>query len=251
MAQINPKPILILGNQKSGTSAIAALLAELTGLSATIDLKNEFPIPTYPQILQDQLPFSQFLQNYKLDFSRDIVKEPNLTLFYPELLASFPEAKFVFVLRDPRDNIRSILNRLKIPGDLLQLNPENYQKVTPAWDLIIDNRWLGLEGENYIEMLAARWNFMADVFLNNREQIVLVRYEAFLKDKLGELTRLAEKLELNPVNDITHRLDVQFQKRGDRDVNWRVFFGHQNLTQIEHICETRMRKLDYPINRKL
>ena len=199
-------------------------MAELTNLSATIDLKNEFPIPTYPQVLQGQLPFAQFLQNYELDFSRDIVKEPNLTLLYPELVKSFPKAKFVFVLRDPRDNIRSILNRLKIPGNLSELNPEHCQKVTPAWDLIINNHWLGLKGENYIEMLAARWNLMTDTFLNNREQMVLVRYEAFLKDKLGELTRLAKKLELTPVNDITHRLDVQFQKPGNRDINWRDFF---------------------------
>ncbi|MDJ0706022.1 MAG: sulfotransferase [Leptolyngbyaceae cyanobacterium MO_188.B28] len=240
-----------MGNQKSGTSAIAALLAKLTGLSATLDLKNEFPIPTYPQILQGQLPFSQFRQNYELDFSRNIVKEPNLTLLYPELAESFPESKFVFILRDPRDNIRSILNRLKIPGNLSQLSPEYCQKVTPAWKLIIDNRWLGLEGENYIEMLSARWNYMADVFLNNQEQMVLVRYEAFLKDKLGELTRLADKLGLNPVNDITHRLDVQFQRRGDRDVKWQDFFGNQNLAQIEHICAARMRRLGYPINREL
>ncbi len=250
-AQVNPNPILILGNQKSGTSAVAALLAEMTGLSVSIDLSKEIKTPTYHRVLQDNLPFSKFIQLHKLDFSRDIVKEPNLTLLYQELVEYFPKAKFVFVLRDPRDNIRSILNRLKIPGNLTQLGQEHRETVTPAWDLIIDNRWLGLEGENYIEMLAARWNFTTDVFLNNQNQILLVRYEEFLKDKLGNLTALARSLGLNPVNDITDKMNVQFQPRGNRNVNWQDFFSNHNLARIEHICGERMRMLDYPLSSKL
>lgn len=249
--QINPNPILLLGNQKSGTSAIAALLAEMTGLSATVDLRKEVKTPTYHRVVQGKLPFSKFIKLNKLDFSRDIVKEPNLTLLYQELVKYFPKAKFVFVLRDPRDNIRSILNRLEIPGNLTQLGKEHKERMTPAWDLIIGNRWLGLEGENYIEMLAARWNFTSDVFLNNQNQILLVRYEEFLKDKLGELINLAHSLELGPVNDITDKMNVQFQPCGNRNVIWQDFFGNNNLAQIERICSERMRMLGYPLSSKL
>ena len=34
---VNPSPIFVLGNQKSGTSAISMLLGELSGLSVTKD----------------------------------------------------------------------------------------------------------------------------------------------------------------------------------------------------------------------
>ena len=37
-AVINENPIIVLGNQKSGTSAIAHLLADYGGLSRTIDI---------------------------------------------------------------------------------------------------------------------------------------------------------------------------------------------------------------------
>lgn len=250
-AQINPKPIIILGNQKAGTSAIAALLAENTGLSVTIDLIKEVYSPTYHRVIQNQLPFADFVRMHKLEFSRDIVKEPNFTLLYQQLVAYFPHAKFVFIVRDPRDNIRSILNRLKIPGNLDTLTSEYKQEVTPAWELIIDNKWLKLAGENYIEMLAARWNYTTDVYLQHQDQMILVRYEEFLKDKQGEIAKLAQNLELKPVNDITKKMNVQFQPGGDRNVKWAKFFGQHNLSRIEQICGARMKLLDYQISSQL
>ncbi len=249
-SRINRNPIIVLGNQKSGTSAIAALLSEMTGLSVSIDLRKEVDSPTYHQVKKGDLSFAEFVRANKLDFSREIVKEPNLTLFYQELLEYFPRSQFIFVIRDPRDNIRSILNRLNIPGSLSSLSTEYQGEMTPAWELIVDNRWLGLKGENYIEMLAERWNLMADVFLNHKQQIILSRYEVFMKDKVAEIERLAQALNLPQVNDISGRVDIQFQPRGNNNVKWRDFFGHDNLTKIEQICAEKMRQLDYAINRE-
>lgn len=246
-AQVNLKPILVLGNQKSGTSAIAALLGEITGLSVTIDLIKEVYLPTYHRVLQGKLGFSEFVQMHKLDFSRDIVKEPNFTLLYQELVEYFPESKFVFVLRDPRDNIRSILNRLKIPGNLDTLTPKYKKELSLAWQLILDNKGLELKGENYIEMLAERWNFTSDVYLQNQNQMLLIRYEEFLNDKQREIAKLAQNLGLEPVNDITKKMNLQFQPGGDRNVKWTKFFGDRNLTRIEQICSERMKLLNYPL----
>lgn len=245
---IHSAPILILGNQKSGTSAIAALLAEMTGLSLSLDLRKEIDKPTYHLVKKGELPFSEFVKINKLDFSREIVKEPNLTLFYEELADYFPQSKFVFVIRDPRDNIRSILNRLKIPGNLSKLEQEYRGEMTPAWDLILDNSWFGLKGENYIEMMAERWNYTADAFLKNQDKIILTRYEEFLKDKIGEMARLAENLGLDRVNDISDKVDIQFQPRGNRNVKWQEFFGNDNLARIDRICGERMKSFDYPPN---
>jgi len=243
--RINPNPILVLGNQKSGTSAIAALLAEMTGLSITIDLKSQINYPTYNQVYKGELSFSEFINNNRLDFSRDIIKEPNLTILHQELIEYFPRSKFVFVLRDPRDNIRSILDRLKLPGNLPGLKQEHWAKIPPAWKLILDCRWLGLEGENYIELLAARWSFMADVFLKSQDKMRLICYEDFLKDKIGEITRLSQDLELKQVNDIADKVDIPFQPPGNRNVKWIEFFGHDNLACIDRICCQNMKQLGY------
>jgi hypothetical protein len=245
IVRINPNPILILGNQKSGTSAIAALLAEMTGLSVTIDLKNEIDYPTYDRVFRDELSFSELVNHNKLDFSKDIIKDCDLILLYPKLAEYFPESKFVFILRDPRDNIRSILNRVKLPGNLSRVDEFQWAKIPPAWKLILDCRWLGLEGENYIELLAARWNLMADIFLKNRNRMRLVCYEDFLKDKIGKIARLAQDLELKQVNDIADKVDIPFQPPGNRNVKWIEFFGHDNLARIDRICCQNMKQLGY------
>lgn len=245
---VHASPIILLGNQKSGTTAIAALLAEMTGLSVTLDLKKEMKNPVIDRLKTGGLSMDEFVQMNKLDFSRDIIKEPSLSPFYRELAERFPRSRFVMVIRDPRDNIRSILNRLKIPGDLQNLTEENRAEITRAWELIIDGSWLGLEGANYIEMLSARWNYITDLYLANTGRIVLLKYEDFSKDKTGTLDRLAATLGLEKKHDVSHRVNVQFQPAGNRNVRWNEFFGADNLSRIERICSERMKKLGYPLS---
>ncbi len=244
--KICPNPILVIGNQKSGTTVIAALLSDMTGLPVTLDLSKEIDNPTYHRVLRNEIPFSEFIRNNKLDFSREIIKEPNMTLLYRKLTQYFPRSKIVFIIRDPRDNIRSILNRLNIPGNLPNLVKSHRVEITKAWDLIIDLRWLGLQGDNYIEMLTHRWNLISDVYLNNQEKLILSRYEDFLKDKAGEISRLVKRLGLAQVNDISDKVDIQFQPPGNRNIDWLEFFGEDNLTRIEGICGVRLKMFDYP-----
>lgn len=244
-APANPNPIIILGNQKSGTSAISALLARATGLSLAIDLVgiNE---PVQTLLHTKELSFSEFVSNNGWDFSRDVVKEPALTFLYDELVRFFPGPKVVFVIRDPRENIRSILDRLCLPGDLDQLDGSWLRGMKTGWRHVLDGRWLGLDGENYIDMLAQRWNLATDVYLNHTDRIILIRYEDFVADKEGEIAQLAMRLDLDPVRDITDKVDIQYQPRGcNRGVPWLDFFGADNLTRIETICTDRMRQFGY------
>ena len=243
--RVNPRPVLVLGNQKSGTTVIAAAFARLTGLTVTLDLLREVAAPTFHRIRAGELTFDRFVRRNKLDFSRQVIKEGNLTLFYPELKAYFPDSPMVFVLRDPRDNIRSILNRLQLPGDLPDLREEHLSTINEAWRLVLDNRWLGVEAEHYIDQLAARWCLTAQTYLDHAEDFVLIRYEDFLADKVGRIHRLAHELRLPPVNDIADMVDMQFQPRGDRGVLWDDFFGRDNLGRIHRICGATMERLGY------
>lgn len=244
-AKVHPNPVFVLGNQKAGTSAIAALLAELTGFSVSIDLRQERYRPNYHNVKKGELSFSDLIKINKLDFSREIIKEPNLTLFYKDLKTYFPNSQFIFVCRDPRDNIRSLLNRLKIPGHLSVLEYESQQKITPAWKLIMDIPWIEYQGKSYIERLAERWNFIIDVFLNNQEQFTLIRYEDFIKNKEESIVHIAREIDLNPVNDISRKINIQFQPSGNRNIKWKDFFGDENLSKIEKICGDKMKILNY------
>lgn len=247
IAQVNPNPIIILGNQKSGTSAIAALLGEMTGLSFHIDMMKANEKNIYESVKKGEYSFSQFIQLNKLEFSKQIVKEPNLTLFYDELKEYFPGATFVFTIRDPRDNIRSQLDFFQIPGNLEQMTREHKQRLVRSWPSIFDGRWLGLKGENYIEMLAARWNYTADVFLLHPDEMRSFKYEDFVQDKIGTLKQLATDLGLSEAKDISAKLNRQYQPAGsNKNVKWRDFFGDENLARIERICGERMKKFGYP-----
>lgn len=250
LVRVHERPIFVLGNQKSGTTAIAALLARLTGLDATLDLRRQNHRPTYPLVVQGEMRFERFVAHHRWDFSRPIVKEPNLTLFYAELVRAFPSARFAYVLRDPRDNIRSILNAVGVPGDLPHLDRDpagpHLAKNTPGWRLVLDARALGIPGEHYIEHLAERWCRCVDVYLRHPNDMILCRYEAFLADKAGEIAALAGALECTAVQDISGDLDTAFQPRGDQHVAWGEFFGAENLAMIEHVCADRMRALGYP-----
>ena len=242
--QINSCPIFILGNQKSGTSAIAMLLAISTSHSVVIDLPGMYE-PVQTSIHSGKVKFDDFIRSNRFDFSQNIIKEPCLTFLYSELKQFFPQARFVIIVRDPRDNIRSILNRLEMRGDLENIDHLINPNISPEWQLVLDGRWLGLQGKTYIEMLSARWNRAADVYLKQTNEMFLVRYEDFIKDKVGTIERLARQLRLPRANSISDKVDIQYQARGNGGISWEDFFGLKNLECIEKICGSRMRMFGY------
>jgi len=245
-ARVNEKPIFILGNQKSGTTVIALLLADATLTSVTIDLFKEIYDPEFQHLFQHPGRFAGFIKKNRADFSRNFVKEPNLTLFFPFLKERFPHAKFVMVVRDPRDNIRSILDRLQLSGTLDDSVEDIRPAISEAWSYVLDNRWYLDCGDHYIDSLSARWNYMADIYLDHRDDIHLVRYEDFRKDKIGAIQQLTSAIGLPVRNDITPLVNRQFQRKGNhRKLDVRHFFSPENLRRIERVCAQSMAALGY------
>ncbi len=253
-ARLNPETIFLLGHPKAGTTVIAALLSQISGKTVIIDpiFKINKSVLLRQQLHVNRLKFDRFIDKHQYCFAADIVKDPYLIFFCGELLKSFPEAKFVFINRDPRDNIRSILNRLEIPGNLRELEL-NYQKKLPKlprgsdWPEIIEGLLPPVSGNNYIERLAHRWNLAVDIYQANRDRLVYIRYEDFLINKVGFINDLAKKMKLEPINDISDQVDVQYQPRGDCHITWIDFFEEDNLARIESICQERMKLFDYQI----
>ena len=196
------------------------------------------------KLLAGEVPIDRFVRRNAYAFSRDLIKEPVLTFVAPDLLAYFPAAKSIFVVRDPWHNIRSILNRLRTPGDLKAFDGLSEELQDPTWDAIIRGRDLGLDGRHYIEVLAMRWCRGVDVFLDDPASYVLCRYEDFCDDKIGQVDRLASAVGWTPTSDITDSLDTDFQPRGRRGTDPREFFG-PNFGVIESICASRVTTLGY------
>ena len=174
-------------------------------------------------------------------FSTELFKDPMMTFFPRQVIDRFPEGRYVFVIRDPRDNIRSFLNRRgNIPGNLKNL-PSAMRSPRSTFNA---DMW-GAEDENYIGILAHRWNCAVHNYLEHQDRLTLASYEDFCADKPAFIARLATSIGLLPTNDISAKVDIQYQPGGDRHVSWNEFFGDDNLHKIETICGSLMKQLNY------
>lgn len=242
-------PVYVLGNQKSGTSAIAALLARACGLSYDIDIGG-FRVPEYEAIFQNPARLPELIgKRAAIEFSKDLVKEPGLTFLLPEIRRLHPRSRHVFVIRDPRANIRSMLNRLQVPGDLPEIVADDFPEISPMWHAILFNRWVGDPARelNYVGRAAERWRIAAELYLASGPETQLIRYEDFRADKLAAIGDLATRLGLEVHHDITPYLDVQYQVAGKRVSDYESFFGPDNLAIIMQECGAAMNQLGYTL----
>ena len=57
------------------------------------------------------------------------------------------------IIRNPFDNIRSILDRLDVKGKKILLNEKDRKKFFHSWKLLLNNKWIGGSKNHYIEVL--------------------------------------------------------------------------------------------------
>jgi len=249
---VHPAPVLVFGNQKSGTTAIAALLASAAGKTFSFDVFNRLGAErSLERLIAGETRVRDFVAAHPHDFATDVIKAPPFGLLTDGLREVFPEGRFVFIVRDPRENIRSILDRLGLPGNLDALSPQEQQAWAdlPGWRLIMEGRTPPTAGANYIETLANRWNRFADAYLQDRDRFECVRYEDFCAEKTGTVVDLAARLGWEVVCDVSGEVDRQYQRAGrSRGTPWREFFGPENLACIQRICGERMQAFGYPLD---
>ncbi len=244
-------PVFVLGNQKSGTTAIAALLAECVGETFISDVLYSTKVQL-KDVLDESPSLEALACSHPESFRATVVKDNDFTFLYPSLARAFPEASFVFIVRDPRQNIRSILNRLKFPGDLDSLSAEQYTQLRtklPGWHTILTGSSFGWSTGHYIDVLADRWVRANQVYLSASDRMTLVRYEDFDAAKRPVIERLATELGFTVVNDISESQDRQYQPVGDRSIAPEVFFGQGNLERLERCCATLMPSFGYEPSR--
>lgn len=231
----NKNAVWVFGFQKSGTSAIASLFAKMAGKTATID--SIYLWQPY-KFEMDKNGIAKHVNKYSLDFSRDIIKEPGATFYMPTIDSYFNLDKYIFITRNPYDNIRSILNRLNVPGNKenINLNDINFR-----WRHKFSNG-----GKNYVKDLAELW----EKANNNQKYMydkrcVLVKYEDFRENKIKFIESLLNDFDFEIQNDIADIKDKPFQPKGDANVDIIDFFGLNNIKVINQICGETMLKLGY------
>ena len=253
--KVREDPVVIFGNQKTGTSAIAALLARATGNDYDIDIAG-FRNPEYTRLHAGEVDFRELVEKRaRIEFSKGVVKEPNLTFLQQQVRDAFPRARYVFINRSPHANIRSILNRLDLPGNLPELSQEQQASMSPIWRAILYNEWVTSVGggvpnvsqvqSNYVGAAAERWVSAVEQYLPYAEDTALVRYEDFNQNKQGTIERLAQTLGMPVTTDIADRVDTQYQPKGKRTTDYLSFFGAENLRIINETTAPYLERFNY------
>jgi hypothetical protein len=240
--------IIITGMQKSGTTAIAKLLGSSINQEACSDpfyrLFEKKGVDPRPDLYSGSISLKALWKKQQHFFTGSIIKDPDFVLMLPEVRALFPKAKIVFVIRDPRETIRSILNRLDLPG-----NPTNtdlkLQNIPAAWRDYISGENPDIPGSNYIEILARRWVMTAEAYLQNQEHCIAIKYENFKTNKIASIHELANQLGYKDFHSIDQLIDIQYQPKGNTDMSWVDFFGQEQLATIHEITKPMLEQLDY------
>lgn len=114
---------------------------------------------------------------------RMLEKTPKNALRIPFLNAVFPDARFVYLVRDPRENVSSIIDAWK--SGKFATYPALPGWDGPAWSLLLIPGWKELVGQSLAEIAAAQWKsaheqIMEDLGRLPRERWTAVSYTDFL-----------------------------------------------------------------------
>jgi len=124
---------------------------------------------------------------------------PRNSLRIPFLDALFPDASFVYVYREPRETIASMIEAWR-SGEYVTY-PSLRGWPGPPWSLLLVPGWRDLAGRPLAEIAATQWATTTRVLLDDLEQLPPERwcvadFAALVSDGEGQLRRLAEFLGL-------------------------------------------------------
>ncbi len=239
--------VIVAGMPKSGTTAIAKLLAEAADVKVCSDpfhQLGERNVDFREELFGGTLPLEKLWRRYQHIFSGEIVKDPNFPLLLSQIVKFLPEAQLVSIIRDPRDNIRSILNRLNLPGDPqgVDLSSAN---IPATWRNVLLGKQPDIPGDDYVEVLAHRWKISTEAFLQHRKRCVEIRYEDFVAQKSASISKLAASLGYTQLANIDHLVDVQYQPKGDSAGRWKDFFEASQLDVINRVTGPLLGEFGY------
>lgn len=164
-------------------------------------------------------------------------KTPKNALRVPFLLEVFPDAQFIFLQRDPRANLSSMMQAWRAKGWITYRQLPGWPG---PWSLLLPPGYERLQGRPLEEGVAFQWRVANETILDDladlpRERWTTVRYEAFVADPRAEIGKLLgfAGLAMDPrFEDYLSRplpLSKHTQTRPDPD-KWK-----QNAAEIERV----------------
>ena len=213
------RPIFIIGAPRSGTSLLYAILRTSSKLAHWPGEAHEVWEADYHPALRgwdsNALGVSDFerdaAERIRRSFflvtgskKRLIDKTPRNALRVPFVNALFPDARFVYLMRDGRDNVNSLINAWRTPRYRTYEMPEPHSipGVDPKWwKFVLYPGWRE-DVRGPVEVVCAKqWIASNDLALAASKDVdasrwAAIRYEDLVEEPEAEIGRLMEALEL-------------------------------------------------------
>lgn len=124
---------------------------------------------------------------------RLLEKTPKNALRIPFLAKVFPDAYFVYLYRDPRESLASMLEAWESGG--FRTYPKLPGWSGLPWSLLLVPEWRTLVGRPLPEVVGAQWEAATRILLDDIEAIpagrrTVARYDALVADPAAEVARL-------------------------------------------------------------
>ncbi|HKR64411.1 MAG TPA: sulfotransferase [Thermoanaerobaculia bacterium] len=124
---------------------------------------------------------------------RLLEKTPRNCLRLPFLAAAFPDAQFVYLYREPRDTVSSMLDAWRSGKFIAYDGLPDWP--APAWSLLLIPGWRDLIGKELAEAVARQWAVATECLLDDFETLPLERrcvltYERLISEPQAEIERL-------------------------------------------------------------
>jgi len=133
---------------------------------------------------------------------RMLEKTPKNALRVPFLNAIWPQALFVYLYRDPRESLSSMIGAWQ--SGRFVTYPSLPDWPGPPWSLLLTPEWRKLAGKELPEIVADQWRKTTHTLLNDLERIggervLALDYASLLEDPRREVDRICEfaRIELD------------------------------------------------------
>jgi hypothetical protein len=130
---------------------------------------------------------------------RMLEKTPKNALRVPFLAEVFPQARFVYLYRDPRQTLSSMIEAWQSGRFRMYADLPGWEG--PPWSMLLVPGWRDLQGRSLQQIVAAQWEITTRTLLDDVSRLPagrcqVVHYDAFLANPGDELARLCESLDL-------------------------------------------------------